>query len=80
MEIRQPLMSIRLTTFDEVSNIAISILVMQALKRFGELKSATIWKLRIAFVLSQLLKAVFLVLTARRLKQSNDQRKVKVPK
>lgn len=73
-------MSIRLTTLDEVSNITISILVMQLLKRFGELQKATIWKLRIAFILSQVVQGVSLFIVARKLKRSNDQRKVKVPK
>ena len=73
-------MSIRLTTLDEVSNIVISILVMQLLKRYGEVRKSVTWNLRILFIFSQILQSIFLFMIARSLNRNSDQRKIKVPK
>eukprot|EP00866_Antonospora_locustae_P002303 jgi/Antlo1/2303/5 len=73
-------MAVQMITLDEVSNIVISILVMQLLKKFGQLKDSTIWKIRVVFMVSQLVQLVLLLIVRRSLNATNDQRKVKVPK
>lgn len=73
-------MAVQMTTLDEISNIVISILVMQLLKKCGQLGENTVWKIRVVFVVSQLVQLVLLLIVRRSLSVTNDQRKVKVPK
>lgn len=73
-------MAVQMTTLDEVSNIVISILVMQLLKKLGKLEEGTILKIRVMFAVSQLIQLILLLMVRRSLNKTNDQRKVKVPK
>lgn len=73
-------MSIQLTTVDEVSNLVISILVMQMLKRIGNLSESTILKLRIVFAFFQALQLLMIFISKKSITSTKDQRKLKLPK
>lgn len=73
-------MAINLTTLEEISNVIISILVMQILKKIGELSELAVWKIRIIFGVSQLLQFLLLYIVYRKLRCTNDERKVRISK
>ncbi|KAK1347135.1 phosphate transporter (Pho88) [Hamiltosporidium tvaerminnensis] len=71
-------MPVSLTTVDQLSNIFLSIVTMQGLKRMDMSNTNILWSLRIIYVSSQLLYLLLLYIIKNRIISTNDTRKLKV--
>lgn len=71
-------MAVPLTTIDQITNLALSLLSMHIFKKYEINDTRTIWAIRGMYCACQAALFVMLLLVKRSIDQKNDQRRLKV--
>ncbi|KCZ81515.1 hypothetical protein H312_01093 [Anncaliia algerae PRA339] len=73
-------MSVSYTTIDEGSNVIISLILMQSLKKMPAFSDNSIWIIRGVFVAALMMQIYLLYFIKKKITTVNDQRTLQVPK